>query len=160
MAKKEVERTVQQSLLDRLIDRDPTGGTEPPMTWAQSVAELKNSVRRDVEWLLNTRRIAEPAPKELPEVQKSLYHYGLPDISSISADSPEARMHLTRRIEEASVLFEPRLADVHVTVVDTAEEGERQIHFVIEGLLRMEPHPEQIAFDTVLEMLSGEFQVK
>ena len=69
-------------------------------------------------------------------------------------------MHLTRRIEEAIVLFEPRLADVHVTVVDTAEEGERQIHFVIEGLLRMEPHPEQIAFDTVLEMLSGEFQVK
>ncbi len=160
MAKREVERTVQQSLLNRLIDRDPTGSTESPMTWAQSVAELKNSVRRDVEWLLNTRRISEPAPKELPEVQKSLYHYGLPDISSISADSPEARMHLTRRIEDAIVLFEPRLADVHVTVVDAGEGGDRQLHFVIEGLLRMEPHPEQIAFDTVLEMLSGEFQVK
>ena len=160
MAKKDIERAVQQSLLNRLIDRDPSTSSEPLMTWAQSVAELKNSVRRDVEWLLNTRQIAEPAPRELSELQKSLYHYGLPDISSISADSPEARIHLTRRIEEAITLFEPRLADVQVVIVDAEESGDRQIHFVIEGLLRMEPHPEQIAFDTVLETLSGDFQVK
>jgi type VI secretion system protein ImpF len=160
MAKREVERTVQQSLLDRLIDHDPTSSTERPRTWAQSVSEFKQAVRRDVEWLLNTRRIADPAPEGFGEVQHSLYHYGLPDITSLSADSPETRQHLTRRIEEAVSEHEPRLESVRVGVVDTGEGAKRQLHFTIEGLLKMEPNPEQVVFDTMLEVTSGKFEIK
>src|SRR5207302_1846366 len=60
MAQLEVERTVQWSVLDRLIDTDPHSPAEPSFTWAQSVRELKRALRRDLEWLLNTRRIVEP----------------------------------------------------------------------------------------------------
>ena len=160
MARSEVERTAQQSLLDRLIDRDPMNSTEPRMTYAQSVSEFKQAVRRDVEWLLNTRRIPDPAPDSLGELQDSLYDYGLPDITSLSADSPEVRTQLARRIEDAVVLFEPRLADVKITVTDTGEGGTRQLRFVIEGMLRMEPNPEQVAFDTILDTTSCKFEVK
>ena len=160
MAKPGVERTVQQSLLDRLIDLDPTSSTERPMSWARSVAALKESVRLDVEWLLNTRRIAEPAPDRLEELQNSVYHYGLPDITSLSADAPETRSLLARMIESTVDAFEPRLADVKVTVEDTGEGAKRELHFTIEGLLRMEPSPEQIMFDTVLETTTCKFEVK
>ena len=91
MAPQELERTVQRSVLDRLIDTDPDNASEPALTWAQSVRELKHAVRRDLEWLLNTRRIVTPAPEGWAELPRSLYHYGLPDITSLAAASVSAR---------------------------------------------------------------------
>jgi type VI secretion system protein ImpF len=153
------ERTVRHSVLDRLIDRTPQLAADPPLPWEESVRELRQSVLRDLEWLLNTRRIAEPAPDRYPETQRSVYHYGLPDISSVSADSDSVRRRLLRQIEESIQLYEPRLTSVRVTPVEVDEEGHRQIRFVIEALLRMEPNPERVAFDTVLEIASGTFQI-
>jgi type VI secretion system protein ImpF len=158
MAKTEIERTVQQSLLDRLIDLDPRSTVEPAMTWAQSVRQLKGSLRRDLEWLLNTRRNPEPLPEQFEELRHSLYWYGLPDITSLSRDSTEQRVWLARQMEETITAFEPRLASVRVSIRET--EGERrELRFMIEGMLRMDPNPEQVVFDTVLELSSGEYQV-
>ena len=69
-------------------------------------------------------------------------------------------MQLVRRIEEAVTLFEPRLADVKITVTDTDEDGTRQLRFLIEGMLNMEPNPEQVAFDTVLDTMNCNFEIK
>lgn len=160
MAKSELERTVQQSLIDRLIDTDPTARTDPPggVTWAQSVRQLKIAVQRDLEWLLNTRRTIVTAPEEYEEVRRSLHEYGLPDISSLSRDSGKERLQLLRRIEETIALFEPRLSGVRVTLADE-EQSRREVHFLIEGLLRLDPNPEPVVFDTVLEVSSGEYSV-
>jgi predicted component of type VI protein secretion system len=38
-------------------------------------------------------------------------------------------------------------------------EAARLLHFQIEGMLRTDPAPERIVFDTVLELSSGEYQV-
>jgi type VI secretion system protein ImpF len=38
--------------------------------------------------------------------------------------------------------------------------GARTLRFVIEGLLRIDPAPEHISFDTTLELTSGEYAVK
>lgn len=159
MAKTEIERTVQQSLLDRLIDLDPRSTVEPAMTWAQSVRQLKASLRRDLEWLLNTRRNPEPLAEQFEELHHSVYCYGLPDITSLSRDSTEQRLWLARQIEETISAFEPRLAGVRVSIRETEGEVRRELRFVIEGMLRMDPNPEQVVFDTVLELSSGEYQV-
>jgi type VI secretion system protein ImpF len=159
MAKTEIERTVQQSLLDRLIDLDPRSSVEPAMTWAQSVRQLKAALRRDLEWLLNTRRNPEPLPEQFEELRHSVYWYGLPDITSLSRDSTEQRIWLARQIEETISAFEPRLAGVRVSIRETEGEVRRELRFVIEGMLRMDPNPEQVVFDTVLELSSGEYQV-
>jgi len=160
MAPPEAERTVQWSVLDRLIDTDPDNRVEAPLTWAQSARELKRGVRRDLEWLLNTRRIVEPAPEAFGELRESLYHFGLPDITAASAESTDARNWLRRQVEETITLFEPRLSGVRVTVASVGDPGRREVRFVVEALLRMEPSPEQIVFDTVLEVSSATFEVK
>lgn len=160
MARGDPERTVQQSLLDRLIDLEPTERSESSASWAQSVRELKESVHRDLEALLNTRRIAQPAPDDLPELRASLYNYGVPDISSLSRDAADSRVRLLHYIEETIALFEPRLANVHASLVE--EPGSvlrRDLHFVIQALLRMDPNPEPVLFDTTLDASSGTFQV-
>jgi type VI secretion system protein ImpF len=149
------ESRVRLSVLDRLVS-----GTDGAASLSESVSAMRDAVRRDLDRLLNTRRIAEPATDEFPEVQKSLYHYGLPDITSLSGDSSTARRRLVRQVEEAIELFEPRLMNVRVSGMDTpARADRRQIRFHIEALLRLDPDPERVAFDTVLETASGRISV-
>ena len=62
MARGDADIAVTPALLDRLIDLDPGASSDPPATRNQSVRQLKVSLRRDLEWLLNTRRTPEEAP--------------------------------------------------------------------------------------------------
>jgi type VI secretion system protein ImpF len=153
------ERTARPSVLDRLIDHDPRVASDPTPTLAESVRRYKESVLRDLEWLLNTRRSIIPIPEECPEVRRSVARFGLPDINSMSGDSDVTRRHLVRDIEECIERFEPRLTGVRVSLVSDADEAQRRVRFVIEGLLRMEPNPERVLFDTELDLSSGRIMV-
>ena len=160
MTKREIERTVQGSLLDRLTDVEPKSNVEGRVGYLESVRQFKNGLQRDLEWLLNTRRIPVSAPEELAELQRSVYHYGLPDLTSISRDSPEARDRLLRRVEDAIATYEPRLANVNIVMLEMeGEQHRRELRFHVEGTLLMDPTPEQVVFDTVLHFASGEYEI-
>ena len=60
---------------------------EAPPTRLQSMRELKAALRRDLEWLLNTRQPLDAPPEGASELVRSLYNYGLPDITSMSVSS-------------------------------------------------------------------------
>jgi type VI secretion system protein ImpF len=160
MARWEPEQTVTQSLLDRLIDREPATSSENPPTRAQSVRQLKASLRRDLEWLLNSRRTPEAVNGEFQELEQSLYNFGLPDVTSLSWDSSRDRSRLGRMIEQVLHTFEPRLSGVRVVAVPAVAGTQHVMRFQIEGLLDMDPSPEHISFDTLLQLSSGEYQVK
>ena len=154
------DRPVQQSVLDRLIDLDPHKTTENPPTRSQSVRALKTAVRRDLEWLLNTRAIAERPPESFQEVRQSVYMFGLYDLTSLSGDNPDDRVKLQRMIERAISTFEPRLSHVKVIDAPPSDQNSRQVRFLIQGSLKMDPSPEQVVFDTVLDLSRGEYAVK
>jgi type VI secretion system protein ImpF len=160
MARWEPEETVTQSVLERLIDREPANSAEASPTRAQSVRTLKASLRRDLEWLLNTRRTPEAVGAEFPELEHSLYNFGLPDITSLSWDSARDRARLGRVIEQTLDVFEPRLKRIKVLILEASPGAQHVMRFQIEGLLDMDPAPELISFDTVLQLSSGEYQVK
>jgi len=155
----EREGPVTLSVLDRLIDQEPERKLEPPLTRARSLRELKAALRRDLEWLLNTRRTIETSPASLKELERSLYNYGLPDISSLYLRSSKDQDTLLKAIRVAINYFEPRLLNIKVTL-EPASHDTRVIRFGIEGLLRMDPAPEHVFFDTMLEPMSGQYQVK
>ena len=154
------ERSAKLSVLDRLIDNDPKRTTEAPPSAAQSLRELKVSLRRDIEWLLNTRRGVEDPPPGSSELQRSLYVYGLPDVCSLSLNAPQEYHRLARNMESTLATFEPRLRSIRVTPMAAADTTSRVLRFQIEGVLRLEPVPEHVTFDTVLELTSGEYEVK
>lgn len=159
MARKEIEREVQQSLLDRLTDEELGMAGDPTLTWGESVRRLKISLRRDLEWLLNTRRTLVAPPEACEELAESLFTYGLPDITSMSRDAGETRARLAREVEEAVRIFEPRLDNVRVVFADDTDSGSMRFHYVVEAILRLDPTPERVVFDTVLDVPKAKFEI-
>jgi len=149
------ETTITISALDRLIDLEPDNRMENPLSRAQSVRLLKSAVRRDLEWLLNSRRIAELPDEGLKELNKSVYMYGLPDLSALTMASMADRNKLVRQVVGAINMFEPRLTNVRLVLVETPDAGKKDVRLRIDAMLRMDPVPEPISFDTVIELKSG-----
>lgn len=163
------EELVRQSVLDRLIGSDLVrkGGSAQgrlPRTWHESVALLEENVLRDVESLLNTRQVAEPAGPPYVHLPESIFNYGLLDIATLSADADETPHLIREHIRETLERFEPRLADVDVVDPEEGEEKQkrsrtRTVRFRVEATLRTEPDPEHVEFDTVLELATKRFEV-
>lgn len=159
MPSADYDRAVQQSLLDRLIDLDPEHQVEPHLTRSESLRRLRASVRRDIEWLLNTVRVNE-APAGLAELKKSLYTYGIPDLAGMSLESPQDSNRLLRGLERAIAQFEPRLSNVRVSAPEVLSRKRMYIEFHIDALLLIDPLPERLSFDTVFEVARGAYKVK
>jgi type VI secretion system protein ImpF len=151
--------TVTLSVLDRLIDREPTSQSEAPLTRSQSVRLLKAAVQRDLEWLLNTRRIFEEPDESLKETNRSAYVYGLPDFSQYTMASAADQAKLLRQILATIKMFEPRLANVRLVPVENAENGIQQLRLRIEAMLLMDPSPEPVSFDTVIGLKTGNAKI-
>jgi len=161
---------VRQSVLDRLIGSDLIsvgGGSRgrPARTWEESVKVLERNVLRDLEQLLNTRQVSEPAGSLHQHLSDSIYNFGLLDFASLSADAAGTADEIRRLIKESIERFEPRLTDVEVldpglTESDSKKErSRRRIRFRVEATLRTDPDPERVEFDTVLETTSKRFEV-
>ncbi|MBK9154979.1 MAG: type VI secretion system baseplate subunit TssE [Chloracidobacterium sp.] len=158
MARTDHEIRITPSVLDRLLDYEPQSSREAPRTQAQSLAELKRAVKRDLEWLLNTRHNGVDIPETLEEVSESVAVYGLPDLASLSIKNPDEQNRLAKAVETSLRIFEPRFINVKVAL-EPMENTDRQVKFRIEAHLDIEPVPEPVAFDTVLQFGSGEFAI-
>jgi type VI secretion system protein ImpF len=164
------EDLVKQSVYDRLVGSDLvfTGGGgkgRPARTWEESVRVLEENVLRDLEHLLNTRQVSDPASSPHDHLEKSLYNYGLLDFSNLSADSSRTPDEIRRLIKEAIELFEPRLTDVDVVDPEEGKEPKdgwslrRTVRFRVEATLRTDPEPERVEFDTVLDVTRKRFEL-
>lgn len=160
MADQRFDRTVQLGLLDRLIDEEPDSRVEAAMSRSESQRRFRQAVKRDLEALFNTTRMPIQVPETFKEVPKSVLFYGLPDVSTVSLTNPSEELQLLQTLEETIEIFEPRLARPHVTNKDTGVGTSQAITFHVEAILMIDPAPERIAFDTVLEIAKGAYSVK
>ncbi|HEX8558029.1 MAG TPA: type VI secretion system baseplate subunit TssE [Pyrinomonadaceae bacterium] len=170
MPRSDNEVRVTPSVLDRLLDYEPEVSSEPAPSRAKSLRQMKESVRRDLQWLLNSRQSSSlllggagadgPLTAEAErELRNSLVCFGLPDFSSASILSTLDQNRVKRALEVAVATFEPRLRDVVVTLLP-ARETERALRFRIDARLRVEPAPEPVTFDTVLNIHNGEYRIE
>jgi type VI secretion system protein ImpF len=158
MRKTDTDARFTLSVLDRLVDLDPKVSTEAVKSRSASIIELKQSVRRDLEWLLNTRCFLDSDGIDLEESKRSVAFYGLPDITGMRVKSPAEQKRLFAAVETAIRHFEPRFLDLKI-FFEPPSDTDRQMHFRIEASLDMDPAPEPIAFDTVLQIGTGGFAV-
>ena len=161
---------LQPSLLDRLTDLEPHARHESRERRVISARALRDSVQRDIGWLLNASGLGEGTDAAgLPHVASSVLNYGLPDLAGRNVAALTAG-DLERLIRDALWAFEPRLAreSVRVTAVDDARGGKKGakhtkgghvIRFEIEADMWSQPYPERLFLRTELDLEAGEARV-
>ncbi len=153
---KQTRQNLRASILDRLIDHEPGLSREPVQYCLVSIGQIKASVVRDLENLLNTRRQILILPVEYSQVNDSLFVYGLQDFTSKNPGSPFVKQQLRQDIEKTISQFEPRLKNVSVHLETTAQ-NKRTLRFRIKGMLVIEPVAEPVTFDTYFDANKGEY---
>jgi type VI secretion system protein ImpF len=166
-------------LLDRLVDDDatlrravtpsapPSGANvrEPlrPQDKSLSAWQYRQSVLRDLQWLLNSQALpAVEQIEDFPEVAASVLNYGLPDLSSrmLSGISDrELEQMITRAIER----FEPRILPhtLRVRVVGSNTDGRPgAIEVEIQAEVWALPMPESVHLRTEIDFGLGACVVK
>jgi type VI secretion system protein ImpF len=147
------ELLITQSLVDRLTDREPW-----PETRSASVAMFRDSLKRDIEWLLNTRKPVMPELESYPATAASVLNYGFTDIRSFDSSAGKDPNALIRAMEECVRTYEPRILQPRV-FLSRSDPLSRSLRFHLEGRIIYEDMEEEIKFDTVLELISGEYEV-
>lgn len=147
-------------LLDRLIDDSPDDLRDPVLSTAEAMAALRRSVRRDLEALLNARRRWASWPSELRHIAQSPVGFGIPDFTSGAFNDVRRREALRHDIEQTIRRFEPRLASVQVSLIESANKLEATLRLRIDGLLHAHPAPEPIAFDTMVDATTADVFLK
>jgi type VI secretion system protein ImpF len=151
----------QDSVWDRLIDPSAARGKDVGSSEQSEVERIKDAVRRDLEWLLNSRRPPLDIPEGMDALKTSLVMFGLPDFTGVSAGDANERDRLQTTLEQVIRDFEPRLSDVKVTFDPGDQDRARAaLHYRVSALLRLDPAPEPITFDTVLDLSNRAFSVR
>lgn len=151
---------VQAPLLDRLIDDAPDRERDAAMSAADTMAVLRNSVRRDLEALLNARRRWRSWPARMTQLTTSPLGYGIPDFASGAFNDARQREALRVQIEDTIRRFEPRFLSVRVHLIDAKERLETTLRLRIEAVLQAEPAPESVTFDTLVDPTRDDIVVR
>lgn len=151
---------LRPNLLDLLIDDRPES-PDTEVDTHQLIEEYRESVRRDLRDLLNTRRRCwSPFSVQHPALGRSLISYGLPDPTGHSFSSPVARRALRTQIERVIQSFlSPPLRRVTVEVPGVQRETDRVLRFRVSATLVVEEYEEALVFESSLEPLSASFDV-
>lgn len=160
MARVDKKNKLRPSILDRLLDNSPNSNVEADQDRHQKLKDLRNSVRRDLENLLNTRlRIVEPGD-EYKELKLSMLNYGLPDLATINIADKTKRKQFVEQLEALLVGFEPRFKSVTVNYQENANLLDRTLRFRIDAVLYADPSPEIVIFDSILEPVSRSVNIE
>ncbi len=145
-----------RGLMDRLVDAPlPEDGGR-----RVSVQDMRNSVSRDLENLLNTRSEgARLITDSFKECRASSLTYGILDFSSYSLLSPHDRDRIRRSLELAIGLHEGRLTRIRVTL-EPQRELDRALRFRVDALMELGPENEKVQFDAVLQLNTQTYLVR
>ena len=162
MAELSFQERLQPSLLDRLTDDEPEKKRESRRERVITIQHLRQSVLRDLGWLLNTGQLAATIDlDEHTEVASSVLNYGVPELSGLAASSVDATS-LEHLIREAIQRFEPRiLADtLQVRVIaDLEGVGPNCLMYAIEGELWARPQPLKLFLQTEIDLETGSISI-
>jgi type VI secretion system protein ImpF len=153
-------RRLVSSVINRLLEGPSRGRQALLRSSGQDLRQLKLDVGRDLEDLLNTRRRCKAFPPAFRELNKSLVDYGIPDFTGLNMSVPAEREATRLEIERVIRRFEPRLKNVVVSLQTNLDKADRRLRLRITGVLRTEPVPERVVFDSDLEPSTAAIEIK
>jgi type VI secretion system protein ImpF len=148
-----LETHVRAPLFDRLTDHDPGPTVEPRPLRTLDRRGLRESVRRELERLLNTRS-SLPVDRLEEREPLTVLEYGIPDLSAFSAGDLEDQRRIAAVMTRVIAAFEPRLADVRAVFEELYDHGTAAA-LRIEATLVIDEVSEPISFPTQFSVLGG-----
>jgi type VI secretion system protein ImpF len=151
----------QKELLEHVVMLEQRRRFESREQRVMSLERLKQSVLRDLAWLLNTEYLEAAYSLEgYPEVRSSVLNYGIPSIVGLTITDLDASMRggLAKTLRDAIVRFEPRLEPDSIVVRTHADKEQmdgRTLTFEIEAELIAEPAPLRLLLTSVVDLESG-----
>lgn len=148
----------QKRLLAPVLDRllDTSGNLNQPH---QVLRQLRESVRRDLEHLFNSRYRCVSPPDNSDYMKGSILNFGIPDLSTINMNSSSSRNDFCRLIEKTIMAHDPRIKSVKVKSEQQINNQDPSVHFRVEAVLHTNPAPELIVFDSTLNPVSQSVDV-
>ena len=158
MAELTQKERLQPSLLDRLIDDQPGEGRESRDKRVLSLRRLRQSVIRDLDWLLNSSNLTSTQDLEdYPLVAQSVLNFGLPDLAGRTVASTDGAA-IERLLRQAIWDFEPRILRNSVEVrilVEESVHSHNTLTIEIEGDLWAQPLPVRLYLKTEVDLETG-----
>ena len=146
-------------IIDRLVNRlDNESINEPVLNQYATVKKLRRLVIQDLEILFNTRIPFIKSLADYPELNKSIFVFGLNDYTGKNPASENVRLQLKKDIKNAVILFEPRLQNVEIQLDDNSD-NKQNIRFTIHARLVIEPVDEPIIFNTYFDSIKQKFVI-
>jgi type VI secretion system protein ImpF len=152
----------QKELLDRVVMLEQRRRFESREQRVMSLERLKQSVLRDLSWLLNTEYLeAAYSLDGFPEVRSSVLNYGIPSIVGLTITDLTDTMRggLAKTLRDAIVRFEPRLDPDSIVVRTHADKEQmdgRTLTFEIEAELIAEPAPLRLLLTSIVDLENGQ----
>lgn len=144
---------VTPTLLDRLIDQNPGCDQESATEWNNGLIALKESIRRDLENLLNTRLTVAVDYQRFPELKRSILNYGLIDFSQVPLESESDQKQFAARIEQVIELFEPRFSNLSVELFNKDKNQKRMLYLTISATMQLEAQLITVAYQSQVDVL-------
>lgn len=129
------------TLFDRLLDNSSTKGL--------TIQQLRESVAKDLEDLLNSRVAQLDHIDHYPFVKKSILQFGIIDFVGLSTANPLDRDKICQSIAESIAAHEPRLGKVKVEMLQN-DNDMGALSLSIQAYLNIHPLYEPVAFDALL----------
>lgn len=154
---------LQPSLLDRLTDNAPENDAEAREQRVLSFRQLRQSVLRDLSWLLNCAALdAMQELNDYPFVARSVLNYGTPALSGTSISNIDLP-RIEKKLKQAIIDFEPRILphSLKLTLISTdSHMNSKAMCFNIEGDLWAQPLPIHLYIRSDMDLETGEVTIK
>ncbi|MEM6973773.1 MAG: type VI secretion system baseplate subunit TssE [Pseudomonadota bacterium] len=162
MADKTLTERLQPSLLDRLTDDEAWEKQEGRDGRVIDARRLRDIIRRDLAWLLNTTNAESENDMEIhPEVATSTVNFGVPDLAG-KIESMSRALEVRQNIRRAVEAFEPRIVpgSLEISIVEEAVKERSIVTFDIRGELWAQPLPIELYLRTAMDVTTGEVKVE
>ena len=162
MAELTQKERLQPSLLDRLTDDEPHQQQESREKRVLSMNKLRQSVVRDISWLLNARSLDTVVNlNDYPEVANSVLNFGIKDLSGTNISGADLN-DIERSLQKTIKNFEPRILpqSLHIQVISSDDKMNNQaMQFDIEADLWAQPLPLHLYLRSEMDTLTGDFEL-
>lgn len=147
------------TLFERLADHAPSETVERQPLRTITTDELRESVARDLESLLNCRcGFSEHVFTRFPESRHSMCSYGMHDFVGLSLANPAHRNGICRSLEKTISIHERRLKQVQV-ILEREGDAANRLRFVIHALLTVASASGPVLFDVLLQPSTLQYSV-